>query len=189
VSLHHDGDTNGCGCSSRWILITDVGIVVKRSREEMLVWTSSFKDLAPLAGTSITLLSDQNQTIARGETDGRGFVALRDFKKDARPFLLIAQRGSDFSFLILGNSRVDTSPFDVGGDSGVDAGYSAFLYGERNLYRPGEKAVGVIVVRDGGLQAPPKMPIVPRAWRRSSCRSPTTRRPAATRWKRWWART
>jgi uncharacterized protein YfaS (alpha-2-macroglobulin family) len=160
VSLRHEGDENGCGCSSRWLLITDVGIVVKRSREEMLVWTSSFKDLSPQAGASITLLSDQNQTLARGETDGRGFVTLRDLKENARPFLLLAQRGNDFSFLILGNSRVDTSPFDVGGDSGVDAGYSAFLYGERNLYRPGEKAEGVVVLRDGSLRAPPKMPVV-----------------------------
>jgi len=158
VSLRrNDDDWRG---TSRWVLITDIGIVVKHSKSEMLVWTASFRDLAPVAGTTITLVSDQNQTLARGTTDARGFATLKSIKTDAHPFLLIAQHGADFSFLLLGNSRVDTSPFDVGGDTIGDAGYSAFLYGERGLYRPGEKVQGLVVLRDRLLAAPPRMPIV-----------------------------
>src|SRR5205085_4201501 len=39
-------------------------------------------------------------------------------------------------------------------------GYSAFLYGERDIYRPGEIVEGVAVVRDRALQPAPQMPLV-----------------------------
>ena len=38
------------GEQSRWLLITDLGIVAKRGHDDLLVWVSSFKDLSAVAG-------------------------------------------------------------------------------------------------------------------------------------------
>ncbi len=39
-------------------------------------------------------------------------------------------------------------------------GYSAFVYGERDIYRPGESVEGLAVIRNATLEAPPAMPLI-----------------------------
>jgi uncharacterized protein YfaS (alpha-2-macroglobulin family) len=149
---------------TRWILITDLGIVAKRSASELLIWSASFKDLTPIGDASVSIIDDQNQTLAQGRTDGSGFWTARNIdhggKPKSRPFMVTIERGKDFSFLLLGNSRVDMSAFDVGGAMMPASGYTAFLYGERTLYRPGETLRGVVSVRGNDLHYPPQMPFV-----------------------------
>src|ERR1043165_2206244 len=74
--------------------------------------------------------------------------------------MVIVQRGGDFSFLVFGKTEIDLSPFDVAGDRPGASGYTAFVYGERDIYRPGETVQGVAVVRDRVLAAPPELPLV-----------------------------
>ncbi len=144
----------------RWVLVTDLGAVAKRGDGEFLVWALSHRTLAPVAGAEVELISDQNQVIARGTTDGEGLWRFRDATALAEhePFLLTLARGDDFSFLYLDRMRVDTTGLDVGGAARPVDGYSAFLYGERDLYRPGETVRGVALVRDAGLRPAPAMP-------------------------------
>jgi alpha-2-macroglobulin len=146
--------------STRWILITDLGIVAKRSTSEVVVWASSFKDLAPISNANVALIDDQNQVLAQGRTDGSGFWTARGLKEKSHPFMVTIERGKDFSFLLLGDSRVDMSAFDVTGATLPASGYTAFLYGERTLYRPGETLRGVAAVRGNDLRYPPQMPLV-----------------------------
>ncbi len=150
--------------STRWIMITDLGIVAKKSASDIVVWVASFKDLTPIANAPVTLIDEQNQTMARGRTDSQGFWTARGVaektKGKALPFMITVEQGKDFSFLLLGNSRVDLSAFDVTGATLPASGYSAFLYGERTLYRPGETLQGVASVRTTGLRYPPQMPLV-----------------------------
>jgi uncharacterized protein YfaS (alpha-2-macroglobulin family) len=148
--------------AERWLLLTDLGVVAKRSAGELLVWVSSVRDLSVAAGARVTLLSDQNQTIASGTTDGQGLWQLgRLPTNEARPYLIVVEKGADFTFLLFDQMGVDTTGLDVGGAS-LAAGYQAFLYGERDLYRPGETIHGLAVVRDESLSAPSEMPAVVR---------------------------
>jgi len=146
--------------STRWILITDLGIVAKRAGPELLVWVASFKNLAPIGNASVALIDDQNQTIARGRTNDEGFWTAKGIAEKTRPFMIVVDRGADFSFLLLGQSHIDLSASDVSGATLPASGYLAFLYGERTLYRPGEILRGVAVVRTRELQHPPRMPLV-----------------------------
>src|ERR1041385_2773425 len=146
---------------TRWILITDLGIVAKRGADGLLVWVSSFSDLGAVDGATVTLISDQNQIPGRSRTDARGMWELRDLGKTKKqPFMLQVQKGNDFSFLVFGKTEIDLSPFDVAGDTPAKDGYSAFVYGERDIYRPGETVQGVAVVRTRALEPPPHMPLV-----------------------------
>lgn len=145
----------------RWVLVTDLGLVAKHGGDELLVWVSSFASLEPLAGVRVRLLSNQNQILGEATTGGDGAAR---FKSESlgkgMPFLILAERGEDFSFLYPDHSRVDLTGFDLGGASAERQGYDAFLYGERDLYRPGEVVEGVAVVRDKSLEAPPPMPVL-----------------------------
>lgn len=147
----------------RWLLITDLGIVAKRGAEDLLVWVSSFGDLAPIGGASVRVVSDQNQTLASGRTDARGLWHLRDQRERfeaQRPAYVVVERGGDWSFIALDHTRIETSDLDVGGAEAPRGGYDAFLYGERDLYRPGEVARGVAVLRGANLAVPPAMPLL-----------------------------
>ena len=152
--------------AQRWLLLTDLGVIAKRGDEGFDVWVSAFTDLSPVAGARVRLLSDQNQEMAAGRTDGSGRLTLPAPPPGAsdvpRPYYLTVEKGDDFTFLLLDQTRVDTSGLDVGGASLGARGYRAFLYGERDLYRPGETVEGVAVLRDPSLEAPPPMPVTVR---------------------------
>jgi len=146
--------------AQRWLLLTDLGAVVKQADGEVLAWVSSVDSLAPVGGARVTLISDQNQTIAQGRTDADGFWRFRDAAKldEHRPYLVKVEKGEDFTFVALDRMGIDTTGLEVGGAPATAEGYSAFLYGERDLYRPGETAEGLAIVRDGALRPSPAMP-------------------------------
>lgn len=149
--------------SQRLLLLTDLGIVAKSWQDGFLVWVSSVRDLSSVPGAKVRLFSEQNQVLAEGTTDAAGLWRagnLAAATKEARPYLVTVERGRDFSFLLLDRMRIDTTGLDVGGGRTRAGGYSAFLYGERDLYRPGEKVEAVALVRDARLAAPPPMPAV-----------------------------
>ncbi len=167
VVVSREGEPKG---SQRWLLLTDLGVVTKRGNGELLVWVSSFHDLAAIADAKVTLLSDQNQVLASGRTDGDGVWRLKDSEalkageREAHPYMLTVEKGDDFTFLLFDKMKIDSTGLDVGGAESQPSGYSAFLYGERDIYRPGERVLGLAVVRDEHLKAPPAMPLVLR-WR------------------------
>jgi uncharacterized protein YfaS (alpha-2-macroglobulin family) len=124
---------------------------------------SSFADLSPIEGTVVHLLSNQNQTIATGQTDATGMWRVQGLAKifeKQTPYMVTVERGNDFSFLLLSQAGIDTAGFEVGGADVSQEGYSAYLYGERDIYRPGETVKGVALVRDRQLQPPPTMPLL-----------------------------
>ncbi|HEX9945184.1 MAG TPA: MG2 domain-containing protein [Thermoanaerobaculia bacterium] len=146
--------------AQRWLLLTDMGAVAKRGPGEVLVWVSSLADLSPVGDAKVTLISDQNQVLASGATDGAGVWRVSDPKalKKGSPYLVTIEKGDDFTFLLLDQMAIDPTGLDVGGAEAVGEGYTAFLYGERDLYRPGERVEGLALVRDGALRVPPAMP-------------------------------
>ncbi len=162
--------------AQRWLLVTDLGAVAKQGEGEFLLWALSHRDLRPIAGARVELVSDQNQTIASGTTDGEGLWRFRDAAalEKHRPFVATLAKGDDFSFVYLDRMRIDTTGLDVGGAARAAGGYSAFLYGERDLYRPGETVRGVALVRDRDLEPAPAMPVLLRL-RDSSGRELETR--------------
>jgi alpha-2-macroglobulin len=145
----------------RWVLLTDLGTVVKRGEAgELLVWVASLTDLSAVDGAKVTLISSQNQVLGEGRTDGSGLWRFSNPKllEKRRPYLITVEKGNDFTFLLLDTMAIDPTDLDVGGAPAAGEGYTAFLYGERDLYRPGETAEGLALVRDGSLRVPPSMP-------------------------------
>ncbi|MEI9807535.1 MAG: MG2 domain-containing protein [Bacteroidota bacterium] len=56
--------------------------------------------------------------------------------------------GDDFNYLPFNSTRVNTSRFEVSGKRNNPSGLDAFVYAERDIYRPGEKVNFSVVLRD-----------------------------------------
>ncbi|QJT08127.1 alpha-2-macroglobulin family protein [Oceanidesulfovibrio marinus] len=148
--------------SQRFVLVTDLGMVAKRGVDDMLVWVASYKDLSVKPGVTVRLVSYQNQTMAEGKTDENGVVHFTDMAKtfqDNTPYIITAELGDDMSFLVFNEFGIDTTGQNVGGVSPTAAGYMGYVYGERDIYRPGETVEGVAVLRQADLATPPSMPL------------------------------
>jgi uncharacterized protein YfaS (alpha-2-macroglobulin family) len=148
--------------TSKLISISDLGIIVKRSPDGAMAFVTSLASAQPVAGATVTLLSTNNQTVGSAKTDADGVARFTDLRSKEEDFplqIITAELENDFNFLTLEDYRVETSRFDVGGKRQHQAVYDALLYGDRNLYRPGETIVVSGIVRDLSEPMPAAMPV------------------------------
>ncbi|WP_027723218.1 alpha-2-macroglobulin family protein [Maridesulfovibrio zosterae] len=147
----------------RWVMITDLGVVAKQGDKETLFWISSLSNLKPVLDAKIQLISNRNQIIASGTTNSRGMLVIKNstLRKDlGTPYMAVISRKNDMTFILLDRFATDRSGLDIAGQRLSPKGLTAFAYGERDLYRPGETVKGVAVIRDEKLSPPKKLPVV-----------------------------
>ena len=147
--------------ATQWVMITDMGIMAKRTNDELWVWVNSLASLEPVADAKITLISHNNQTLLTGTTDAEGLVKFEGVSekiKDFSPFMITAEKGGDLSFVELDRRQIPTGDFNVTGAPYLNQGYEAFLYTDRGVYRPGETANLVALVRGNHAAVPPELP-------------------------------
>lgn len=144
------------------IIVTDLGIVTKRTDDELSVWVNSLDSLEPISQATVQLIDRGNkETLLTGKTDAGGFLKFSlvadGIEQDVS--LLTVSKGNDFSFLKLDGHRISTRGFNVSGAPFLTNGYEAFLYTDRGVYRPGETVNLVGIVRDKYSKAPVSLPI------------------------------
>ncbi|MDQ3073373.1 MAG: MG2 domain-containing protein, partial [Bacteroidota bacterium] len=148
---------------SKYIAISDIGLIAKYSDDELLVWANSIATAGPVAGVKVKLISTNNQVMLEGTTNSAGVIHLKNIKNtigDFRARLITAELGDDFNYLDLRESRIETSRFDVGGKADNVSGHDAFVYSERNLYRPGETMHLSAIVRTNELGTATDLPLI-----------------------------
>lgn len=159
LGLNLPGDFRG---STRWVLRTDIGLVAKRDGAGFLVWANSVEDLRALEGVRLELVSARNQVLGAASTDASGLARIPYADGDdepGAPAMLLASHGDDMSFLFLERFRIDTTGLDVSGASLNESGLQAYIYGKRDIFRPGETIDGAVLVRDGRIGIPPDLPV------------------------------
>ena len=100
--------------------------------------------------------------IGTGTTNNDGVAEIIYTRKDFsgfQPALIIAKTGDDFNYLPFNSTRVNTSRFDVGGKRNNPSGLDAFVYAERDIYRPGEKINFSVILRNREWRSPGEIPI------------------------------
>lgn len=148
--------------ATRWVLRTDIGLVAKEDGAGFLVWANSVQDLRALDGVELTLLSFRNQVLGTTRTNAEGLARIPYAGHDnelGSPAMILARHGEDFSFIFLDRFRIDTTGLDVSGTSLSQAGLQAYIYGKRDIYRPGETLDAALLVRDGRIGTPPDLPV------------------------------
>jgi uncharacterized protein YfaS (alpha-2-macroglobulin family) len=103
-----------------------------------------------------------NQLLGTGASNADGVAEITVASKSFAgytPAMIIAKTADDFTYLPFGNTRVNMSRFDVGGKRLNATGLDAFVYAERDIYRPGEKLNYALVVREKGLKPAADLPV------------------------------
>jgi uncharacterized protein YfaS (alpha-2-macroglobulin family) len=139
------------------VALTDLGLITKQGvGGGAVVFLNSLRTAQPVSGATVRFISTNNQVMGTAVTNSQG-VARYDSVAGSRLRLgmVTATRDADFSFLSLNSSRVETSRFEVGGLTSNAARYQAFLYGDRDLYRPGDTIHTNTVVRTEDWHTPP----------------------------------
>lgn len=147
---------------SRFVSLSDIGMIAKEGKDRILVFANSIKDATPLAGVNVVAYGKNNQVLGMASTDASGVAEIactrREFAGFA-PAMIIAKTAGDFNYLPFSSTRVNTSRFDVGGKNSNPTGLDAFIYPERDIYRPGEQAHFAVMVRTTGWQLPGDLPL------------------------------
>lgn len=138
---------------SRFISFSDIGLIAKQGQDKMVVFTNSIKTASAVNGVTINVYGANNQLLGTGSSDGDGVAEVAISAKQYsgyKPAMIIAKTADDFTYLPFNNTKVNTSRFDVGGKRANATGLDAFVYAERDIYRPGEKLNYALVVRERG---------------------------------------
>ncbi|HEX6846097.1 MAG TPA: MG2 domain-containing protein [Chitinophagaceae bacterium] len=147
---------------SRFVSVSDIGLIAKEGIDKIVVFANSIKTAEAMNGVNVSVYSKNNQLIGNGSTNNDGVAEIVYTKKDFsgfQPAMIIAKTGDDFNYLPFSSTRVNTSRFDVGGRRANPSGLDAFVYGERDIYRPGEKINFSVIVRNREWKSPGEMPL------------------------------
>ncbi|OJJ16587.1 hypothetical protein BKI52_32240 [marine bacterium AO1-C] len=148
--------------SNKIVSVSDIGFIVKHTANDVLVFANSIMNAKPLKGVSVSLISKSNQPFYKATTDANGvakFANIKDKFPQANVRMITARYGKDFNYLHFNQTSVERSAFDIGGIRENKSGYQAFLYGERDLYRPGETINLNTIVRNKKWNTPGQIPI------------------------------
>ena len=139
------------------VALTDLGLIARQGvGGSAVVFLNSLRTARPVSGATVRFISTNNQLMGTATSNGQGVARLDSVVGSPLKLgMVTATSGSDFSFINLKNSQVETSRFEVGGLTSNAAHYQAFLYGDRDLYRPGDTIYTNTVVRADDWRTPP----------------------------------
>ncbi len=144
------------------VSLSDIGLIVKQGKDELWVFANSIYTAEPLANVEIALISSNNQLVYTLKTDSKGVAHASQLQEKAPGFriaMVTARTGNDFNYLYFNDTRIETSRFEVEGSRSNSSGLQAFIYGERDIYRPGETLQFNTVLRSETWETPENVPI------------------------------
>ncbi|MDD5688139.1 MAG: MG2 domain-containing protein [Elusimicrobia bacterium] len=147
---------------TRWFLCTDLGIIAKRSGDDLIVYVLSIKNLKPIIDAKLQLISSTNQVMEEKRTSESGKVVFENWSKNPNgfyPYFIIVEKGDDWSFMKFDDTQMNQHQFQIAGEPYTKEGMEAFVTPERDLYRPGEKAYITAIVRNKDFSTPPELPV------------------------------
>lgn len=147
---------------SRFISLSDIGLIAKQGEDKIVVFANSIKTAQSLDGVTINVYAANNQLLGTGSTDKEGVANISYSRKEIngfKPAMIIAKTAEDFNYLPFNNTRVNTSRFAVGGKRNNPSGLDAFVYAERDIYRPGERVNFSVIIRDRQWNSPGEIPL------------------------------
>ncbi|MEP7263929.1 MAG: alpha-2-macroglobulin [Bacteroidota bacterium] len=148
--------------ATKLISISDIGIITKRSNDEIMVFANSIKDAKSLCNVKVTVTSTNNQVLFTGNTDASGvvkFSGLSTRYSQFIPGMISAKVNGDFNYLLMSDSRVETSRYETGGLTDNASGFYAFIYGDREIYRPGDSVYFNTIIRRNDISLQKEVPL------------------------------
>ena len=158
-----DGYGGDAAAARRWVIFTDMALMTYSGSQGADVVVRSLASARPMNAVKVSLVAINGESLAEGTTDSAGRVSfakpLFKGKAGARARMLMAYGPQgDLAILDLDRSPVDLSRQGVGGRTeegpSLTSGRATanavdgFVYADRGIYRPGQTAHVVALVRD-----------------------------------------
>lgn len=134
--------------------VSDIALSAHRFQQQLDVFAQALSTGLPLETIDLQILDKKGQVLATGKTDKQGHAQLPITDKAN---LLLAQHGQYSSFLQLNSASLDLAEFAIAGPVGQSLQF--FVFGPRDLYRPGETVLLNGLLRDADGQKVAAQPI------------------------------
>ncbi|MEZ5908410.1 MAG: alpha-2-macroglobulin [Hyphomicrobiaceae bacterium] len=149
--------------ATQWFVVSDLGLTSFSGADGIHVFVRSLATAEPRAVVDVRLVARNNEVLAEGKTDARGYVrfdaGLRRGEGGLAPAILVAEGGGgDYAFLDLSAAGFDLTDRGVKGRETPGA-VDGYIYSERGIYRPGETAHLTALVRDRAGVAVTSLPV------------------------------
>lgn len=144
-----------------YFTISDIGLHAHDLTNELNVYVSSLKTGKAIADVELSFLDKKGKVLAKLNSDKQGTAQIQNLKDTAK--VLVAKKDNHLSVLMLKRAALDLSEFDIQGTSHNPL--ELFVYGPRDIYRPGEKVYFNALLRnyDGKkVSTPPLKAIIKR---------------------------
>ena len=129
------------------IVISDISLVTKWYKNSIYVWAFNSASLNAVTGVEIEARSSKNFLAGKGTTDVNGFCAMSILKEGRDPYVVFAKKGDEWTYVHVPTLRLPMEAYDIAGEE-PSKPYLAYMYPERDLYRPGEDVRFNVVVRE-----------------------------------------
>ncbi len=142
---------------SQNVLTSNIGLVVKKgSDNNYLIFVTNLVTAEPMSGVKVMFYDYLQQKTEEGVSGSNGVVQI---ESKQMPYVVVAQDGVQKSYLRMGDERsLSLSSFDVSGRS-VYNGLKGLIYGERDVWRPGDTLFLTFVLEDRTKRLPDNHPV------------------------------
>ncbi|MGK3125732.1 alpha-2-macroglobulin [Candidatus Pantoea formicae] len=134
--------------------LSDIGLSLHSFPDQLELFTQSLASGAPLDDVNVQLLDEKGQQLASGTSDSNGHLRL---PANAKGKLLLATQKGQTSLIDLNRPALDLAEFPIDGPQGYDKQF--FIFGPRDLYRPGETVIVNALLRDADGKPLPPQPV------------------------------
>ncbi|WP_423129338.1 alpha-2-macroglobulin family protein [Gaoshiqia sp. Z1-71] len=143
---------------ARNLFATNLAIIAKGGGNQTMNFAvTNLKTTAPESGVSLKIYNFQKQLMETVVTGADGFAKVQLKHK---PFLLVAEKDGQMAYLRLDDgSSLSLSNFDVTGEV-VQKGIKGYVYGERGVWRPGDKIFLTFILEDKQNNLPENHPVI-----------------------------
>ncbi|MCF0254319.1 MAG: hypothetical protein HUK26_08315, partial [Duodenibacillus sp.] len=155
----------------RLVLATDLGMLVKKTPAGALdVFVRTLGGEAPAAGALVQVLGANGRPVAEAKADAQGLAripSLKGLERDKKPVAAVARAGADMAWIPLEDAElaVSMASLPTAGRSVSSDGLMALVFGQRGVFRPGEKLqFGMLARRADWRALPAELPLKARLY-------------------------
>ena len=134
--------------------LSDIGLSAHRYHNRLDIFTQSLENGATQSAVEVLLLNNKGQTLAQATSNADGHAMLQTDKEAA---LLLARKEGQTTLLDLTLPALDLAEFAISGAPGFSKQF--FMFGPRDLYRPGETVILNGLLRDSDGKPLPDQPV------------------------------
>ncbi|MCL1821833.1 MAG: MG2 domain-containing protein [Prolixibacteraceae bacterium] len=143
---------------SRNIYASNLGIIAKEGKGYKFSFVvSNISTTIPESRAEVALFDYQHQPMGKTFTDANGIAHIQ---LERKPYIAVVTKGNQIGYLRLDDgSSLSLSNFNILGET-VQEGVKGFLYGERGVWRPGDKLLLTFILDDPTDRFPANTPVI-----------------------------